>query len=93
MTGDGGLDPAPLALLLRAVILSHSDCAMSDSWESQPTCSDGEAILVATRLLFSGDEARKHTIAEVVFRELLWVIPRNRRFSITVDGRTVAVGF
>ena len=50
-------------------------------------------MLVAIRLLFFGDEARKHIVAEVVFRELLWVISRNRRFPITVDGRTVAVGF
>ena len=48
---------------------------------------------MAIKLLASEEEARRHTIAEAVWREILWVIPRDREVSIKVNGGKVAVEF
>ena len=48
---------------------------------------------MALKLLATEDEARKHTIAEAVWREIFWVMPRDREVSIKVSGRKVAVEF
>ena len=48
---------------------------------------------MAIKLLASEDEARKHSIAEAVWREIFWVMPRDREVSIKVSGGKVAVEF
>ena len=48
---------------------------------------------IATTLLCSEDEARKCTIAEAVWREIFWVVPRDREVSITVANGRVSVEF
>ena len=71
VTRDSDLDPVGLKQLLRAAFFSASD--------------DADAILIALTLLASEEEAKKHTIAEAVWREILWVVPRDREVSITVS--------
>ena len=93
VTRDSDLDPGQLRQLLRASFFSPSDDAESDSWETQRSRFDEEAMHIATTLLCSEDEARKYTIAEAVWREILWVMPRDREVSITVSGGRVAVEF
>ena len=46
---------------------------------------------IAVKLLATEEEARKHTIAEAVWREILWVMQRDREVSITVSGGRVSV--
>ena len=48
---------------------------------------------IATALLCSADEAAKYTIAEAVWREIFWVVPRDREVSITVANGKVTVEF
>ena len=93
VTGDSGLDPSQLRQLLRAAFFSASDDAEADSYTTQRDRFDEEAIHIATTLLCSEDEARKYTIAEAVWREISWVVPRDREVSITVANGRVSVEF
>ena len=93
VTRDSHLDPMQLRQLLRASFFSPSDDAEADSYETQKSRFDEEATHLAVKLLASEEEARKYTIAEAVWREILWVIPRDREVSITVSGGRVAVEF
>ena len=43
------------------------------------------------KLLCSEDEARRRTIAEAVWREILWVMPPGRDVTIAVRDRKVSV--
>ena len=91
VTADSDLDPGELALLLRAGFFSPSDDADADSHETQGIRFDEEALHVATRLLFSDEEARRTSIVEAVRRELMWLVPRDRAVDIAVRGREVTV--
>ena len=93
VTGDSGLDPSQLRQLLRAAFFSASDDAEADSYTTQRDRFDEEAMHIATTLLCSEDEARKCTIAEAVWREIFWVVPRDREVSITVANGRVSVEF
>ena len=90
---DSDLDPIELKQLLRAAFFSPSDDASADSYETQRDRFDEEAMHTALALLASEEEAKRHTIAEVVSREILWVVPRDREVSITVRGGKVSVEF
>ena len=93
VTSDSDLDPGQLKQLLRASFFSPGDDADSDSYETQKSRFDEEAMHMAFELLASAEEAQKHTIAEAVWREIYWVVPRDREVSITVSGGRVAVEF
>ena len=94
VTGHSTLDPAELKQLLRASFFAPSDDADSDSHETQKARFEQDAMHIAVKLLLaSEDEARKHTIAEAVSREIFWVMPRDREVSITVSGGRVSVEF
>ena len=94
VTRDSTLDPSKLRQLLRAAFFSASDDADADSYTTQRDRFDESAMHIAMKLLLaSEDEARKHTIAEAVWREICWVIPRDREVSITVASGRVSVEF
>ena len=93
VTRDSDLEPMQLKQLLRAAFFSPGDDADSDSYETQRTRFDEEAMHIAVTLLATEDEAMKHTIAEAVWREIFWVVPRDREVSIKVSGGKVAVEF
>ena len=90
---DSDLKPAGLCQLLQAAYFSASDDPEADSHETQRRRFREDATHMAIKLLASEEEARKHTIAEAVWREILWVIPRDREVSIKVAGGKVAVEF
>ena len=46
---------------------------------------------MALKLLCSDDEARRQSIANAVWREILWLMPRGREVGITVRDRKVSV--
>lgn len=91
VTSNSDLAPCALADLMRDAFFSPSDDAGADSWESQRDDFEQTAFHMATRLLVSDDAARKQTIAEIVWRELSWIIPRDGEACITVRGREVDV--
>ena len=93
VTRDSDLTPVQLKQLLHASYFSPSDDADWDSYTTQSAHLDEDAMHMALKLLATEDEARKHTIAEAVWREIFWVMPRDREVSIKVSGGRVAVEF
>ena len=93
VTRDSKLTPMQLTRLLHASYFSPSDDASADSYDTQSARFDQDATHMAIKLLATEDEARKHTIAEAVWREILWVMPRDREVSIKVRAGKVAVEF
>ena len=93
VTRESNLTPVQLMQLLRASFFSPSDDAESDSYETQKTRFEDDAMHIAVKLLASEEEAQKHTIAEAVLREIFWVMPRDREVSITVSNGKVSVAF
>ena len=91
VTSDSDLAPEELARLLNAGFFSPSDDADADSWETQHTRFEEEALHMALKLLCSDDEARRQSIANAVWREILWLMPRGREVGITVRNRKVSV--
>ncbi|MDE0048794.1 MAG: hypothetical protein OXO52_03345 [Rhodospirillales bacterium] len=93
VTRDSDLQPSGLCQLLQAAYFSASDDPDADSHETQRRRFREDATHLAIRLLASEEEARRHTIAEAVWREILWVMPRDREVSIRVAAGKVAVEF
>ena len=91
VTPDSDLEPWGLTQLLRTAYFSPSDDADADSWETQRTNFEQDALHAATKLLVSDDEARRTTIADAVTRELFWLIPHDRGAEICVRDRKVTV--
>ena len=91
VTPDSELEPWQLAQLIRAAFFSASDDADADSWETQRTAFETEALHAATKLLVSDDAARRSSIADAVTRELFWLIPHDRGAEISVRDRKVTV--
>ena len=93
VTAGSDIEPAELADVLRDAFFSPSDEADADSWETQRTRFEEEAMHLAVGLLCSEEEALRRSIAEAVRRELSWLIPRDRAVTITVRDGEVGVGF
>ena len=91
MTADSDIAPEELAEVLQAAFFSPSDDADADSWETQQTRFEEEALHMSLKLLCSEDEARKRSIADAVWRELLWLMPRERTVTIAVCGGKVSI--
>ena len=90
-TADSDIAPEELARLLRAAFFSPSDDADADSWETQLTRFEEEALHMSLKLMCSAEEARRRTIADAVWREIFWLMPRDRTVTIVVRGRKVSV--
>ena len=93
VTAGSAIEPAELAGILRDAFFSPSDESDADSWETQRTRFEEEAMHLALSLLCSEDEARRRSIACAVRRELSWLMPRERAVTITVRGDEVGVEF
>ena len=91
VTADSDIAPEELARLLRAAYFSPSDDADADSWETQLTRFEEDALHMSLRLLCSVEEARQRTIADAVWREIFWLMPRDRTVTIVVRGGKVSV--
>ena len=91
MTADSDIAPEELARLLRAAFFSPSDDADADSWETQLTRFEEDALHMSLKLLCSVEEARQRTIADAVWREIFWLMPRDRTVTIVVRGGKVGV--
>ena len=93
VTAGSAIEPAELAGILRDAFFSPSDESDADSWETQRTRFEEEAMHLAVGLLCSEEEARRRSIACAVRRELSWLIPRDRAVTITVRDGEVGVVF
>ena len=91
VTADNDIAPEELARLLRAAYFSPSDDADADSWETQLTRFEEEALHMSLKLMCSVEEARQRTIADAVWREIFWLMPRDRTVTIVVRGGKVSV--
>ena len=91
VTAGSAIQPHELAVLMRAAFFSPSDDVDADSWETQRSRFDEEALHIATRLLLSDDEACRSSIAEAVRRELMWLAPRGRAVDIRIRRPDVTV--
>ena len=91
MTADSEIAPEELARLLRAAFFSPSDDADADSWETQLTRFEEDALHMSLKLMCSVEEARQRTIADAVWREIFWLMPRDRTVTIVVRGGKVSV--
>ena len=91
VTADSDIAPEALARLLRAAYFSPSDDADADSWETQLTRFEEDALHISLKLLCSVEEARQRTIADAVWREIFWLMPRDRTVTIVVRGGKVSV--
>ena len=76
---------------MRDGFFSPSDDAAADAWETQSVRFDEEALHIALKLLSSEDEARRRTIAQAVWREILWLMPKDRAVDIAIRNGDVAV--
>ena len=86
VTADSDIEPWQLAQLVRVGFFSASDDADADSWETQWTAFEQDALHAATKLLISDDEARRTSIADAVTRNLFW------RDASTARDRPAAPG-
>ena len=91
VTADSDIAPEELARLLRAAFFSPSDDADADSWETQLTRFEEDALHMSLKLMCSVEEARQRTIADAVWREIFWLMPRDRTVTIVVRGGKVSV--
>ena len=91
VTADSDIAPEELARLLRAAFFSPSDDADADSWETQLTRFEEDALHMSLKLMCSVEEARQRTIADAVWREIFWLMPRGRTVTIVVRGSKVSV--
>ena len=93
VTTDSDIDPEALAELMLAGFFSPSDDVEADSWESQRSDAENDALHVATQLLVCDEAARGDSIARLVQRDLMWLIPRERDTTIAVRDGKVLVTF
>ena len=93
VTATSNIQPHVFAQIMANCFFYPSDDCEADSYETQRTRFNDDAMLLALRLLASEDEAKKHTIAETISREVLWAVPRDREVRITVNDRRVDIQF
>ncbi len=91
VTADSALQPHELAALLRNGFFSPSDDAGADSYETQLGRFDEDALHLATRLLLSDDDACRQSLADAVWRELMWLVPGDRAVDIRIRRPDVTV--
>ena len=90
VTAASDIDADELAALIHRAFFTPSDDADADSHETQKNRFDEEAMRIALTLLASEDEGLKHVIAQAVWREVLWLMPRDRKVDIAIaDGKVM----
>lgn len=90
-TPDSDLTPGTLAALLRAACFRPSGNGADR--DRQRRRFDDDALRAARLALAPEDDARRDAVAEAVARDLLWLLPGDRRAVITVCAGQVSVAF
>ena len=91
VTAASDIDADELAALIHRAFFTPSDDADADSHETQKSRFDEEAMRIALTLLASEDDGLKHVIAQAIWREVLWLMPRDRKVDIAIADGKVAV--
>ena len=82
---------AELARLLRRAYFCPSDDADADSCSTQSDQFDDAALHLALKHVASADEATRTAIAQAVWREVHWLMPKDRAVDIAVRGERINV--
>ena len=91
IAADSDIGAEELAQLLRRTYFCPSDDVDADSYETQSNQFDDAALHLALKHVASADEATRAAIAQAVWREIHWLMPRNRQIDITVLGDRIDV--
>ena len=86
-------DPAPdeLAALIVDAYFCASDDADADSYQTQRSRYEADALHLAMKLLASNDDAIRRSIADAIWQEVLWRFPRDRDVEVHVRGKQIDV--
>ena len=88
---DSDIGAEELAELLRLAYFCPSDDADADSHSTQNDQFNDAALHLALRHVASADEATRTAIAQAIWREVHWLIPKDRPIDIAVRGDDVLV--
>ena len=91
VTKDSTIEPHELADLILDAYFCPSDDSDADSYDTQKTSYELEALHRTITMLASEQEAQIQTIAAVVNREIRWLIPQHHDVSISLRSGTVQV--
>ena len=91
IAADSDIGAEDLAQLLRRAYFCPSDDSDADSYETQSNQFDDAALHLALKHVVSADEATRTAIAQAVWREIHWLMPRNRPVDIAVRGDRIDV--
>ena len=91
IAADSDIGAEDLAQLLRRAYFCPSDDSDADSYETQSNQFDDAALHLALKHVATADEATRAAIAQAVWREIHWLMPRNRQVDITVRGNRIDV--
>ena len=85
------IDADELAQLIHRAFFTPSDDADADSHETQNSRFDEEAMRIALSLLASEDEGLTHVIQQAIRREVSWMMPRDRKVTVTAQNGRIHV--
>ena len=91
IAADSDLSADELARLLRRAYFCPSDDCDADSYQTQGEQFDDAALHLALKHVASEDDATRTAISQAVFREIHWLIPKDRPVDIAVRGDRIDV--
>ena len=91
VTRESAVTPSELTAFLVDALYSPSDDAEAGSYEQQERWFSDEAEDLSIALLETAHAADLNAIVRVVERELIWRVPREGAFLITIDHRKISV--
>ena len=91
IAADSDIGAQDLAQLLRRAYFCPSDDFDADSYETQSNQFDDAALHLALKHVASADEATRSAIAQAVWREIHWLMPRDRDVDIAIRGDRIDV--
>ena len=91
IASDSDIGAEEIAGLLRRAYFCPSDDAEADSYSTQSQQFDDAALHLAMKHVASADEATRTAIAQAVWREIHWLMPKDRAVDIAVRGNDVSV--
>ncbi|WP_428102912.1 ATP-binding protein [Candidatus Rariloculus sp.] len=91
IASDSDIGADELAALLRRAYFCPSDDSDVDSYETQGVQFDDAALHLALKHVASADEATRTAISQAVWREIHWLMPKDRTVDIAVRGNRIDV--
>ena len=91
IASDSDIGADELAALLRRAYFCPSDDSDADSYETQGVQFDDAALHLALKHVASADEATRTAISQAVWRDIHWLMPKDRTVDIAVRGNRIDV--